>query len=103
MGDMHGTLFTLEYDCTDTFGPRFMDIFKANLTGCRHIAHLSQNAYIVLCQMSTKFRHIGSEVQTFNILDMCRHIQTISQMYGHIQRVQSYSKVKTLPAADSIS
>ena len=28
---------------------------------------------------------------------MRRHIQTISQMYGHIQRVQSYFKVKMVP------
>ena len=27
---------------------------------------------------------------------MRRHIQTISKMYGHVQRVRSYSKVKTV-------
>ena len=26
-------LFTLEYDCAYTLGPRFMDIFMANFTG----------------------------------------------------------------------
>ena len=31
-------LFTLEYDCTDTLGPRCTDIFKANLTGADILA-----------------------------------------------------------------
>ena len=46
--------------------------------------------------MKKKCGHVGSEVRTFNVKDMPRHIQTISQIYGHIQRVQSYSKVKTV-------
>ena len=36
-GDMQDqkvlTLFTLEYDCTDTLCPMYADIFKADLTG----------------------------------------------------------------------
>ena len=32
-GRRGGTVYTLEYDCTDTLGPRCTDIFKANLTG----------------------------------------------------------------------
>ena len=33
---------------------------------------------------------------------MRRHIQMISKMYGHIQRVRSYYKVKTVPSACAI-
>ena len=30
---IRGIVYTLEYDCTDTFGPRCTDILKANLMG----------------------------------------------------------------------
>ena len=46
--------------------------------------------------MKVKCGNVGSEVQAFNIEDMRRHTQTISKMYGHIQIVRSYYKVKTV-------